>query len=115
MEPMAERSRGLVKDRSRSGVNVMTASVAGIGRAGLHSVEATFLLALGANRVFPIGGVQVPPEPIKAGDIVGEVFEEVHDGVGSIAGVRSFRVVSVYWGHGNNLPCGDTYCQGIIT
>lgn len=74
VEPSAERSAGLVKDRASRGMDVMAAAIAGIRAATRHAMmlrDAVALLAEHAIRV------KVLTEPFKTSVIVGEHLIEV--------------------------------------
>jgi hypothetical protein len=63
-------------------------------------VEAPLALALGAGGVLPILVVEMPPEPVEARPVVGEVRRELEDGVVAVAGsgsIRAFRLTRGMW------------------
>ena len=114
VEPQVQGRRGLVHDRVGGRVNVVAARVARVGRATRHAVELADLFAFRALSVLTIGHLVVAaPQVVEARGVVGELTHEVHDCVGRIADLGLLGVVAIRWGHTNNLPRGDTYCQGI--
>lgn len=90
VEPQAKRSARVLEDRACHRVLMMTAAVAGIGWAALDPVVLGHFAADLAEDAI---GVQVIPEPIKAGFVGWEVSFKVPDGV---------------LFHGRYLPFGDS-------
>jgi hypothetical protein len=104
VEPQVKRRAGLVEDGPRRWVKVMPAGIAGVRRAGLHSMEAARRPALRALCRRAIRAQVSAPEVVQAGRVVGVVPHEVHEGVGALAGLRPRRVVPMHRAHEVNLP-----------
>src|SRR5438552_12400866 len=97
-----------MEDGSRRGMNVVTAIIAGVGRATRHSVMFGHAVALLAKDAI---WIEVTLEPLQTGRVVGKLAVKIFLGV-----LPHFRLaihrVTYCQGHPSK---SRTYCQGIIT
>ena len=99
VEPELERCAALVENRVGGRVDMPSAGVAGERRPGSDPMELANPVLFRTDSMRSVVGVEPSPQPLKTGGIVGEVLNEVHDGVGAVAALGSFRSIAVYGRH----------------
>src|ERR1019366_1912192 len=102
IEPQMQRRGGLVEDRPRCRMYVMTARLTRPRLALLRRfVAGKFRSAAApmAHRMDSIFRVTIAPQPLKAGRIIGEIRHELHQRKLGIRRLCAYRFISIYWRH----------------